>query len=121
MLINYGTDRFNGGIRTERSWEDQEGIRAEIRAMINKRDPDATLEGYVRVEYDRWNGRRRYGQSNLNPRGVVEDPKRCVVEVFSDWGSHQCSNKRNGDDGLCGTHRRKRERGKNLSIPEEGR
>ena len=49
--------------------------------------------------------RRVYGQWAGEPKGVKEDPTRCVEEVWS-WYSRQCSRKRGyGKDGLyCKQH-----------------
>ena len=39
---------------------------------------------------------RFYGQWNGNPKGVREDPTRCVDEVWTrgEWVPHQCRRKR---------------------------
>lgn len=121
LYINYSTDQFSGGISTERDWEDQEGIRREIYAMIKTRNEKGVLQGYALVPWDRWNGRRRYNVgSNINPNGFYEDPRLCIVEVMEEWHAHQCGLPR-GDDNLCHIHRRKRDRGGQLTIPKEQR
>jgi hypothetical protein len=53
------------------------------------------------------NGQRRYGVWAGQPKGMPEDPNRCIEEVHaSRWISHQCSRKRgHGPDGLyCKQH-----------------
>lgn len=52
---------------------------------------------------------RRYGQWAGNPKGVAEDPERCIAEVFPASGSFipsQCQRKRgHGEDGAyCYQH-----------------
>lgn len=56
---------------------------------------------------------RRYGKWAGNPRGVAEDPNRCIEEVFSAKGfsgyvGHQCSRPRGqGANGeYCTIHSR---------------
>jgi hypothetical protein len=51
--------------------------------------------------------KHRYGCWAGRPDGVAYRPNRCIVEVYRNHISGQCSNKA-GPDGLCGTHRRKR-------------
>ena len=56
------------------------------------------------------------------PNGRAENPKRCIVECYSNDRTmtfYQCFNKRNGPDKLCGTHRRIKKAGKKLSIPKD--
>jgi hypothetical protein len=60
--------------------------------------------------YNRWAG---------NPEGTPEDETRCIAEVASRMLFHQCSHRRNGDDNLCGVHRRALRLGHHVSIPSE--
>lgn len=65
---------------------------------------------------------RYYDRTALNPKGTMEDPKRCVVEVSSwGWHSFQCRNRRGkGPDGLyCGIHARVITNGGKPWIPED--
>jgi len=54
--------------------------------------------------YDQWAG---------NPKGISEDPSRCVAEVsdFTGWHSNQCSRKRGygPNDEYCKQHAKKLE------------
>jgi len=53
------------------------------------------------------NGQRRYGVWGGRPKGIPEDPSRCIEEVYGGrWIHHQCSRKRgHGPDGLyCKQH-----------------
>ena len=51
---------------------------------------------------------RKYGQWSGNPKGTLEDIKRCIVLISDNysWVRHQCSRKRgHGKDGLyCKQH-----------------
>lgn len=51
---------------------------------------------------------RYYGQHAGNPKGIPEDPTRCIHEVWpaNGWASYQCRRKRGyGKDGLyCKQH-----------------
>lgn len=57
---------------------------------------------------------RRYGQWAGNPKGIKEDPVRCIEEVedSTGWFFYQCQRKRGfGPKGAyCWQHARKRER-----------
>lgn len=66
---------------------------------------------------------RRYGAWAGRPRGVREDPNRCIVEV-SDRVSRgflykQCMNKRVTGAGLCQQHANMYATGHHLHIPKD--
>lgn len=68
---------------------------------------------------------RRYGPWAGNPKGMPEDPARCIAEVAYGGRSvrfHQCSKKRGkGPHGLyCGTHARRLEAGFWVDVPQDG-
>lgn len=56
---------------------------------------------------------RVYGQWSGNERGTPEDPKRCIAEVYPQFGwiPRQCErNRGNGPDGLyCKQHGKKQQ------------
>lgn len=49
---------------------------------------------------------RKYGIWRGDPQGTAEDPKRCIVEVHTDYIGHQCTYLRGfGKHGLfCKKH-----------------
>ena len=62
---------------------------------------------------------RRYDVWAGNPKGIKEDPARCIESVadFTGWHSYQCSRKRgHGPNGLCCKQHGKKKEGKEPPV-----